>query len=177
MLARRPRAWVPEMAEERETPGPGLSASQVRQVTRSVQGARLGREPVLLEVWAGLLTVVVLGAVLGAVLAHHVADAVKAGLAPILRADPELASKFGQDDGGLPDLSGYPAPIRAVFESAFGDATGHIFLVAIPFAVGALVAVLLIKEVPLRTSVLRDDELAPEVAAEIGLDQPGGVRA
>ena len=59
-----------------------------------------------------------------------------------------------------------PAPIRAIFESAFGDATGHIFLVALPFAVGALVAVLFIKEVPLRTSVKREDELMADVPAE-----------
>ncbi|HEX8779594.1 MAG TPA: MFS transporter, partial [Nocardioides sp.] len=47
-------------------------------------------------------------------------------------------------------------------EDAFGDATGHLFLVALPFAVGALVAILLIREVPLRTSVLRDDEIAAD---------------
>jgi hypothetical protein len=57
-----------------------------------------------------------------------------------------------------------PAPIRAIFESAYGDATGHIFLVALPFAIGALIAVLLIKEVPLRTSVKREDELRAEAS-------------
>ena len=30
-------------------------------------------------------------------------------------------------------------PVRAIFESAFGEATGHLFLVALPFAVLALV--------------------------------------
>ena len=64
------------------------------------------------------------------------------------------------------DVSDLPAPIRAIFESAFGDATGHIFLVALPFAIGALVAVLLIKEVPLRTSVMREDELMAEAASD-----------
>ena len=38
---------------------------------------------------------------------------------------------------------------------------------ALPFAVGALIAVLFIKEVPLRTSVLRDDELAAQGAAGV----------
>ncbi len=98
-------------------------------------------------------------AALGAVLAHQVADAVRTGLSALLVEHPELASQVGHDTGGIPDVSGMPAPIRAIFESAFGDATGHIFLVALPFAIGALVAVLLIKEVPLRTSVKRDDEL------------------
>ena len=35
----------------------------------------------------------------------------------------------------IPDLATLPGPVRAVFESAFGDATGHLFLVALPFAV------------------------------------------
>jgi len=101
-------------------------------------------------------------AALGAVLAHQVADSVEKGLAPVLRDHPELAARFGHETGNVPDLTDLPAPIRAIFESAFGDATGHIFVVALPFAVGALVAVLLIREVPLRTSVLRDDELAAD---------------
>jgi hypothetical protein len=104
-------------------------------------------------------------AALGAVLAHQVADAVAAGLAPILRANPELAAQFSHQKGEVPDLSTLPGPVRAVFESAFGDATGHIFLVALPFAIGALVAVLLIKEVPLRTTLDSQDAVAPEAAA------------
>lgn len=103
-------------------------------------------------------------AALGAVLAHQVADAVESGLARLVAANPELASQVGHSTGGIPDVSGMPAPIRAIFESAFGDATGHIFLVALPFAVGALVAVLFIKEVPLRTSVQREDEIMADMA-------------
>jgi EmrB/QacA subfamily drug resistance transporter len=103
-------------------------------------------------------------AALGAVLAHQVADAVKSGLTALVTAHPELASEVGHQTGGIPDVSTMPAPIRAVFESAFGDATGHIFLVALPFAIGALIAVLFIKEVPLRTSVKRDDELMAEIS-------------
>ncbi len=68
--------------------------------------------------------------------------------------------------GGIPDLSALPAPVRAIFEGAFGEATGHLFLVALPFAALALVCVLFIKEVPLRTTVLRDDELAPVTTAD-----------
>ncbi|GAB3018644.1 MFS transporter [Nocardioides flavus (ex Wang et al. 2016)] len=103
-------------------------------------------------------------AALGAVLAHQVADSVKTGLARVLAVHPEYADAVGHTTGGIPDVSGLPAPVRVVFESAFGDATGHIFLVALPFAVGALVAVLLIEEVPLRTSVKREDELRAEAS-------------
>lgn len=79
---------------------------------------------------------------------------------------PGLASEVAHETGGIPDVSGMPAPIRAIFGSAFGDATGHIFLVALPFAVGALIAVLFIQEVPLRTSVKRDDELMADAALD-----------
>jgi hypothetical protein len=96
------------------------------------------------------------------VLAHQVADTVQAGLTKLVAANPELAGQVSHQTGGVPDVSTMPAPIRAIFESAYGDATGHIFLVALPFAVGALVAVLFIKEVPLRTSVKREDELMAE---------------
>ena len=104
-------------------------------------------------------------AALGAVLAHQVADAVAVRAdASCSRSTPSTPRPVSHDTGGIPDVSTLPAPVRAIFESAFGDATGHIFLVALPFAVGALIAVLLIKEVPLRTSVKREDELMAEAA-------------
>ena len=98
---------------------------------------------------------------LGAVLSHRVADSVAAGL------DRLGVTLEGDGHGAIPDLTTLPAPVRQLFEQAFGEATGHLFLVAVPFAVLALVCVLFIREVPLRTTVLRDDELAPEVAAEL----------
>ena len=58
--------------------------------------------------------------------------------------------------------------LRIVFQSAFGQSFGEIFLVAAPFAVVALVCVALIREVPLRTSNLETyAEASPEVAAEL----------
>jgi EmrB/QacA subfamily drug resistance transporter len=100
---------------------------------------------------------------LGAVLSHQVADKVASGLRE-LGIDP---GRSGAAGGGIPDLDTLPEPVRAVFEAAFGEATGHIFLVGVPFAALALVCVLLIREVPLRTTLLREDELSPEVAAEL----------
>ena len=64
-----------------------------------------------------------------------------------------------------------PAPVRALYESAVGDATGHLFLAAAPFAVAALVCVLFLREVPLRTTLEREDVMmaaaAPEADAEL----------
>jgi predicted MFS family arabinose efflux permease len=97
---------------------------------------------------------------LGAVLGHQVAASVSEGLDRM-----GVAASGAGGSGSIPDLATLPATIRALFEQAFGEATGHLFLVAVPFAVLAFVCVLLIREVPLRTTVLRDDEIQPAVAA------------
>ena len=102
---------------------------------------------------------------LGAILSHQVADTVSTGLARL-----GIPAGDGSESRTIPDLGALPAPVRAVFEQAFGEATGHLFLVAVPFAVLALICVVFIQEVPLRTTILRADELAPEATAE--LDQP-----
>lgn len=96
---------------------------------------------------------------LGAVLGHRVADHVGSGLAAIGVRAPE------QDGHRIPDLAELPEPVRAVFEHAFGEATGHVFAVALPFALLALVCVVLIREVPLRTTVGHADEAAERTAA------------
>jgi EmrB/QacA subfamily drug resistance transporter len=83
---------------------------------------------------------------LGAILSHQVAASLGGG----------------HQSHSIPDLSTLPAPLRAAVEAAFGDATGHIFLVAVPFAVAAFVCVLFIREVPLRTTIERADEIAAE---------------
>ena len=90
---------------------------------------------------------------LGAALGHRVSTDVTAGLA-------RLGITVGVGEGGaIPDVGSLPAPVRAVFEAAYGDATGHIFLIAVPFALVALVCIVFIREVPLRTTIARADEL------------------
>ncbi|MDN4171624.1 MDR family MFS transporter [Nocardioides sp. SOB77] len=97
---------------------------------------------------------------LGALLAHQVADKVYAGL--VARGvDPSQAG--GGGTGAIPDLSQVDPLLRQVYEGAFGEATGHLFLVSVPFAVVALVCVLFIREVPLRTTT--GDQPAPESVA------------
>lgn len=91
---------------------------------------------------------------LGAVLSSQVADKVASGLAALGIATD------GQRSHQIPDLAALPAPVREVFEHAFGEATGHLFLVALPFAVLALVCVAFIREVPLRTTVLHENEVS-----------------
>jgi hypothetical protein len=100
-------------------------------------------------------------AALGAVLSHQVAAKVAEGLAAI------GVTTSSTESHSIPDLDALPAPVRAIFEGAFGEATGHIFLVAVPFAVAAFLCVLFIREVPLRTTILRADEIAPEATAQL----------
>ncbi len=95
---------------------------------------------------------------LGAVLSHQVVDGVTAGLAR-LGVDPTAG---GGSTNTIPDMATLPAPVRTVFEHAFGTATGHVFLIAAPCAAIALVAVLFIREVPLRTTIERQDELVDQ---------------
>ena len=81
--------------------------------------------------------------VLGAILSSRVATTVA----------ESTGGTVDHESHSIPDLTTLPAPARAIFEHAFGEATGHLFLVALPFAVLALVAVLFIEEVPLRTTL------------------------
>jgi MFS family permease len=103
----------------------------------------------------GAIGVAALGALLSTQVSHRLATGLTAlGVQPTANGDST----------SIPDLRALPAPVRALYQSAFGEATGHLFLVAAPFAIGALVCVLFIREVPLRTTLERDDELVPALA-------------
>ncbi|MFF3162186.1 MDR family MFS transporter [Streptomyces sp. NPDC003273] len=103
----------------------------------------------------GAIGVSVLGAVLASKVSAYMAD----GLA-------ELGVK-ASGGGSLPDIRTLPAPIAAVVEDSYGHATGVIFLIAAPIALVALIAILFIKEIPLRTAV--DDTAGVQAA---GLPDP-----
>lgn len=84
-------------------------------------------------------------AALGAVLSARVTTLVTDGLA-------RLGVPAGAGGGGrIPDLATLPAPVRLVIESAYGEGVADIFLVAVPLGLVALVAVLMLREVPLGT--------------------------
>ena len=100
---------------------------------------------------------------LGAVLGHRVTGYLADGLSRL------GVPATGAGGGGLPDVHTLPGPIRNVVEAAYGHAAGDIFLAAAPFGLLALVAVILIREVPLRRSnaepVPAGQETAEAVAA------------
>ena len=55
-----------------------------------------------------------------------------------------------------------PEPVREIMRAAYGDATAEVFLISAAVAAVALVAVLFIKEKPLRRTV----DIQPAVEAE-----------
>jgi MFS family permease len=86
--------------------------------------------------------------VLGAILANRVTEEITKSV-----ADAGASAGGGQSAGhGVPDMATLPAPMRAIVENAYGVATADLFLVATPFALLALVAVLFVKEKPLKTT-------------------------
>ncbi|GAA2105228.1 hypothetical protein GCM10009841_23790 [Microlunatus panaciterrae] len=92
--------------------------------------------------------------VLGAVLATRVKTNITDGLT---RLGVPTAGSSGE--GATLDLTKLPPPVLEVVRAAYGDATGRIFLIGGIVAVLALVSVLFIKEVPLRTTVRMTENL------------------
>jgi EmrB/QacA subfamily drug resistance transporter len=110
--------------------------------------------------------------VLGAVLAGRVDHNVSNGLN---EAGIDLAKASG--GGSLLSLDRLPSAVVDIVHTAYADATGRIFLIAACVAAVSFVAVLLMKEAPLRTTVRKADEVVDEdddVTPEI-LREPAGV--
>ena len=108
-------------------------------------------------------------AVLGAILGSRITTDVTAGLR-------SLGVEGGGLSGGtIPDVSTLPAPVRDVVEKAYGAGVAEIFLIAAPLALIALIAVVLLKEIPLGTKSgvqQRLEELGHDAA-----DTAGAVRS
>jgi EmrB/QacA subfamily drug resistance transporter len=120
----------------------------------------------------GAIGVSALGALLTTKITGYVADGLSG-----------LGLPAGSTSSGeVPNLSTLPAPVRGVVEGAYGHGVGDVFLWAAPCAVLALVAIVFIKAVPLRTTNTAE-ELSPvnELAAESGIvlleDDLGGTPA
>ncbi|WP_019633001.1 MDR family MFS transporter [Actinomadura atramentaria] len=107
--------------------------------------------------------------VLGAVLANQVSTKIAEGLA-------RLGIKGGGAGSGSLDVKSLPGPVREVVRAAYGDATGHIFLISAFIAVVGIVAALALKSVVLRDS-LDLAEGAPSDAASGGAGALAGASA
>ncbi|KGH46113.1 DSBA oxidoreductase [Modestobacter caceresii] len=101
--------------------------------------------------------------VLGAVLSSRVGTLIRSGLSDV----PGASAAAGSQEIGLADLADAPAPIRALIQVSYGDATGRVFLIAALLSLITIVAVLLIREVALRTET-GDERLRSEDGATSG---------
>ncbi|MBO0869206.1 MAG: MFS transporter [Micromonosporaceae bacterium] len=87
-------------------------------------------------------------AVLGAVLARQVTTSINHQLAAA-----GLPTSGGTGGASALNVSALPAPIRHIVQVAYGDATGHIFLISAIIGVVGVIAALLLKPAPLRTTL------------------------
>ncbi|PXY36866.1 EmrB/QacA family drug resistance transporter [Prauserella flavalba] len=85
--------------------------------------------------------------VLGALLAHRVDDSIDRGLTAA-----GLPASGGDDTSSL-NLAALPEPVRDIVQGAYGDATGHIFLISAAIAVIGVLAAAALKPAPLRQSL------------------------
>jgi EmrB/QacA subfamily drug resistance transporter len=140
--------------------GIGLGATMqnlVLSVQNNVKMADMGSASSVVAFFrsmGGSIGVSVLGALLASQVAANVASA--------------TGGSVDHESHEVPDMSTLSGPARLIVEHAFGESFGNIFMIATPFALVALVCVLFIREVPLRTSNLDAEAAAsPEVAAEL----------
>jgi EmrB/QacA subfamily drug resistance transporter len=93
-------------------------------------------------------------AVLGAVLAARVGDKIVAGM--------REAGLRGPDSAGTLDFTGIPPEVEEIVRNAYADATGLIFFISAVVTVVTLVAVWLMPETELRTTVAKPGEETAE---------------
>ncbi|MEV5555566.1 MDR family MFS transporter [Nonomuraea wenchangensis] len=101
--------------------------------------------------------------VLGAILANRVATSITEGLAKA--GIPVTGSQAGKSL----NIAEMPEPIKEIVRAAYGDATGHIFLVSAGIAVVGLIAAAF-----LRPAKLRDSLDLPEPAGEAAEQEVAG---
>ncbi|SDJ87857.1 drug resistance transporter, EmrB/QacA subfamily [Actinopolyspora mzabensis] len=95
--------------------------------------------------------------VLGAVLGSRVSEYAREGMAELPGPTPSLSG--GNGSVSL-DVNSLPAPIEAILHDSYGRAIGDLFLITACVSVVTLLAVLFIREVPLRTTVEKHDQPA-----------------
>ncbi|WP_220501350.1 MFS transporter [Microbispora sp. H10670] len=128
--------------------GVGVGMSQqnlVLAVQNQVRAEELGAGSAVVAFFRSLGGAIGVSA-LGAVMVNRVRTYLQENLSAI------GVDGTGGESGTIPKLSALPAPIRTAMEGAYGHGIGDLFLYAAPVAFLALIAVLFIKEVPLRTS-------------------------
>ena len=113
--------------------------------------------------------------VLGAVLARHVTENITTALTA---AGVQPTGGTGKSNLNLAEL---PPAMQTIVRAAYGDATGHIFLISAFIAVVGVVAALFLRPTTLRTTIDLGDTLAtdgaPTAAPATTADESGATEA
>lgn len=90
---------------------------------------------------------------LGAVLTSQIATQIQAGATEHFTDDSSMAEIAG-DNPSL-DLTGMPEPMQNIIQQSYADGFGLVFMVSAMISVLALIAIALVRELPLRTTIDR----------------------
>ncbi|WP_093264339.1 MDR family MFS transporter [Thermostaphylospora chromogena] len=98
--------------------------------------------------------------VLGAVLANRVATSIAEGL-----AKAGIPVQGNAAAGGSLNIAALPEPIKEIVRAAYGDATGHIFLISAAIAVVGIIAAAFLKPARLRDTLDLTEQAARQETA------------
>ncbi|ALO68292.1 multidrug MFS transporter [Arthrobacter alpinus] len=107
--------------------------------------------------------------VLGALMGTKVADLLSSKSSELQGAIGALGEK-GKDigaslaSGNIPAVHNLPESVRVIIESAYGDAVGHVFLIAAPLSILTILAIIFLPNLEL-SSQTRDERAKSDVEA------------
>ena len=105
--------------------------------------------------------------VMGAALASRVIELLAERKGDLIAAISSLGAAGGEwaaklQSSALPNVAEMPQPIRVVFEDVYANGISHSFLIAVPFAVVSLLAILFLPNVPLTRMTTSERAAAAE---------------
>ena len=121
---------------------------------------------------AGTIGVTVMGSLLSTSVANYITDALD-GFVPSTPAEIDALEHLASGD--VPKVGQLPDTIRAIVESAYGHGIADSFIIAIPLAVIAIIAIAFIKNKPLSTKNAAEQmlEQAEESVIEVSEAEVG----
>lgn len=126
----------------------------------------------------GTIGVSVMGAALASKVTELVGDA-KTDLMTAIASLGDKAPYWAQQlqSGSIPKVSAMPQALRVIFEDIYAQGISHSFLIAVPFAIISLIAVIFLPNVPLTRMTTKERINASEadfatVSVPAGMDVP-----
>jgi EmrB/QacA subfamily drug resistance transporter len=115
---------------------------------------------------AGTIGVTIMGAMLSTSVANYIVDEL-AGFTPTSQAEIDALQHLASGD--VPKMAELPDGIRVIVESAYGHGIADAFIIAIPLAVIAVIAIAFVKNKPLSTKTAAEElvDQAEESALEV----------